>query len=104
LQNGTATAKAAPVKGGLPAAQRRGLALLLRKNREGKPEEPITPAEAWAMVDDLKINIEYSLKTKRWIATFRNDEKYIYLPVDGATAFESVVELLAQIGVEVAHG
>lgn len=68
------------------------------------PEQVITPAEAWAMVEELKISVEYSPKTERWVATFRNGEKYIYLPVDGATAFAAVTELLAQIGVEVAHG
>jgi len=56
------------------------------------------------MVDQLKIDIEHSRKSDVCIATFRNDEKYTYLPVGGETAFEAVVELLAQIGVEVAHG
>lgn len=56
------------------------------------------------MVDDLKISVEYLRKSDQWVATFRNDEKYIYLPVNGPTAFKAVEELLAQIGVEVAHG
>jgi hypothetical protein len=69
-----------------------------------EPERAITPAEAWAMVNELRISVEHSPKTETWIATFRNDEKYIYLPVGASTAFDAVKELLAQIGVEVAHG
>jgi hypothetical protein len=69
-----------------------------------RPEQAITPAEAWAMVDELKIDIEHSRKSDACIATFRNDERYLYLPVTGPTAFEAVKELLAQIGVEVAYG
>ncbi len=66
------------------------------------PELPITPAEGWAMVGALKISLEPYKGL--WIATFRNDESFVYLPVSGATPFEAVTELLAQLGVEVAHG
>lgn len=69
-----------------------------------KPKIVITPAEAWAMVDELKIDIEHLRKSDGCIATFRNEEAYIYLPVGAPTAFGAVQELLAQIGVEVAHG
>jgi hypothetical protein len=69
-----------------------------------KPKVVITPAEAWAMVNKLKICVEYLETSGRWLATFRNGAESIYLPVPGQTAFGAVQELLAQIGVEVAHG
>jgi hypothetical protein len=88
----TAVAKARTVKRGRAAT------------RALKPRVVITPAEAWAMVNKLKISVEYQEKSGRWLATFRNRAESIYLPVPGQTAFGAVQELLAQIGVEVAHG
>lgn len=69
-----------------------------------EPELVITPAEAWAMVDELKINLEHLRKSDECIAIFRNDERYIYLPVTGATAFHAVTELLAQLGAKAPYG
>lgn len=64
----------------------------------------ITPGEAWIIVNKLKISVEHSETSGQWVATYRNKAKSIYLPVPGETAFAAVQELLAQIGVEVAHG
>jgi hypothetical protein len=69
-----------------------------------KPKVVVTPAEAWVLVTKLKISVEPLEASDRWVATFRNKEKSIYLPVPGRTAFAAVQELLSQIGVEVAHG
>ena len=69
-----------------------------------KPKVVITPAEAWTMVNKLKISVEYLENSKSWLATFRNSAKFFYLPVPGETAFAAVQELLGQLGVEVAHG
>ncbi|HKQ90877.1 MAG TPA: hypothetical protein VJZ77_09355 [Blastocatellia bacterium] len=88
----TATAKAKSIKRGRAAA------------KAPKPKVVVTPGEAWVMVNKLKIGVEYLEASDRWLATFRNKEKSIYLPVPGRTAFGAVQELLAQIGVEVAHG
>jgi hypothetical protein len=74
------------------------------KARTPKPKVVITPAEAWVWVTRLKIGVEYLETSDQWLATFRNKAKFIYLPVPGQTAFGAVQELLAQIGVEVAHG
>jgi hypothetical protein len=94
LSLGTAVATAKPVK------RRREVT----KAKVIRPKVVITPAEAWAMVNKLKISVEYQEKSGRWVATFRNGAEDIYLPVPGRTAFAAVQELLAQIGVEVAHG
>jgi hypothetical protein len=85
-------------------AVRRGRALTPAKVKEVKPKVVITPAEAWVWVTRLKIGVEYLEGSDQWLATFRNKAKSIYLPVSGQTAFGAVQELLAQIGVEVAHG
>ena len=88
----TAVARAKPVKRGRAAA------------KAPKPKIVVTPAEAWVMVNKLKIGVEYMESSDQWLATFRNKAKSIYLPVPGQTAFGAVQELLAQIGVGVAHG
>jgi hypothetical protein len=94
LSLATAVAKERPVKRGRAAA----------KAKVVKPKILITPAEAWVMVNKLKIGVEYLENSDQWVATFRNKAKSIYLPVPGPTAFIAVQELLSQIGVEVAHG
>jgi hypothetical protein len=94
LSTVTAVAKARTVKRGRSAARAQVV----------RPKVVITPAEAWAMVNKLKICVEYLEASGRWLATFRNGAESIYLPVPGQTAFGAVQELLAQIGVEVAHG
>jgi hypothetical protein len=94
LSTVTAIAKAKAIK--------RGRAVT--KSQVVRPKVVITPAEAWAMVNKLKICVEYLEGSSRWLATFRNEAESIYLPVPGQTAFGAVQELLAQIGVEVAHG
>jgi hypothetical protein len=77
---------------------------LAPKGKAIKPRVVITPAEAWVMVNKLKISVEYLENSDQWVATFRNKAESIYLPVPGPTAFRAVQELLAQLGVEVAHG
>lgn len=67
-----------------------------------KPERAITAEEAWAMVTELRVSLEFW--RGQFIATFRNDERGICLPVPGPTAFDAIVALLEQLGVEVAHG
>jgi hypothetical protein len=94
LSIGIGVAKVKPVKRGRATAKARVI----------KPKVVITPAEAWTMVNKLKISVEYSTGSDQWVATFRNGAEAIYLPVPGQTAFGAVQELLAQIGVEVAHG
>jgi len=77
---------------------------VVAKAKSVKPKVVVTPAEAWAMVNKLKIGVEYLESSDHWLATFRNKADSIFLPVPGTTAFAAVQELLAQIGVEVAHG
>jgi hypothetical protein len=90
----TAAARAKSVKRGRAAA----------KAKTPKPKVVVTPAEAWVMINKLKIGVEHLETSGQWLATFRNKAKSIYLTVPGPTAFAAVQELLAQIGVEVAHG
>jgi hypothetical protein len=88
--NLTATAKAAA-----PEAPQNGAGSI-------DPTLPITPVEAWAMVTKLQIGLEWY--GGQYIATYRNRERDIYLPVPADSAYGAVVELLSQLGVEVAHG
>ena len=90
----TATTKAKSVKSGRAVTKAKAL----------KPKVVITPGEAWVLVNKLKISVEHLEASGQWLATFKNKADSIYLPVPGPTAFASVQELLAQIGVEVAHG
>jgi hypothetical protein len=90
----TAAVRAKTVKRGRAAARAQVV----------RPKVVVTPAEAWVYVNKLKICVEYLESSGRWLATFRNGAEAIYLPVPGTSAFAAVQELLAQIGVEVAHG
>lgn len=63
---------------------------------------PITPVEAWVLLTELRIGLEWY--AGQYIATYRDRESNTYLPVPGPTAFAALVELLNQLGVEVAHG
>jgi hypothetical protein len=69
-----------------------------------QPVAALTPREAWRLVRELKISIEYREESDRWIAVFRNRASNIFLPVIGETPFQAVKELLSELGAEVAHG